>query len=38
LDVAGLNVHDTVSTSEPTGCSTVMVALVKARSVMASVH
>jgi hypothetical protein len=35
---AGEIVHDTVSTRVPGGCSTVMVALVNARSVIVSVH
>src|SRR5262245_20033600 len=35
---AGEIEHDTVSTSVPGGCSTVMVALVNARSVIVSVH
>jgi hypothetical protein len=38
LLVAGLKVHETLSTNVPAGWSTVMLAVVKDRSVMSSVH
>jgi len=36
--VGGLNEQDTVRTVVPTGCSTVIVALVNCMSVMSSIH
>ena len=38
LDVAGLKLQETVSTTLPGGCSTVMTALVNDMSVIISVH
>ena len=38
FEVGALNVQETVNTSVPAGCSTVIVAEVKAKSVMSSVQ